>query len=26
MSAFKEGDPTTLSRLYGRSVGKPLRA
>lgn len=26
MSAFKQGDPTTLSRLYGRSVGKPLRA
>lgn len=26
MSAFKEGDPTTLNRLYGRSVGKPLRA
>ena len=26
MSAFKEGDPTTLGRLYGRSVGKPLRA
>ena len=26
MTAFKEGDPTTLSRLYGRSVGKPLRA
>ncbi|MEP3422808.1 MAG: tRNA (guanine(46)-N(7))-methyltransferase TrmB [Erythrobacter sp.] len=26
MSAYKEGDPTTLSRLYGRSVGKPLRA
>ncbi|WP_394730538.1 tRNA (guanine(46)-N(7))-methyltransferase TrmB [Altererythrobacter sp. GH1-8] len=25
MSAFKEGDPTTLSRLYGRSQGKPLR-
>jgi tRNA (guanine-N7-)-methyltransferase len=25
MSAFKEGDPTTLNRLYGRSVGKPLR-
>lgn len=25
MSAFKEGDPTTLSRLYGRSMGKPLR-
>ena len=26
MSANKEGDPTTLNRLYGRSVGKPLRA
>ena len=26
MSAYKEGDPTTLTRLYGRSVGKPLRA
>ena len=26
MTAHKEGDPTTLSRLYGRSVGKPLRA
>ncbi len=26
MTAFKQGDPTTLSRLYGRSVGKPLRA
>lgn len=26
MSAFKQGDPTTLSRLYGRSQGKPLRA
>ncbi|MEM9311737.1 MAG: tRNA (guanosine(46)-N7)-methyltransferase TrmB, partial [Pseudomonadota bacterium] len=26
MTAYKEGDPTTLSRLYGRSVGKPLRA
>ncbi|MFU7529031.1 tRNA (guanine(46)-N(7))-methyltransferase TrmB [Qipengyuania sp. ASV99] len=26
MTAFKEGDPTTLSRLYGRSQGKPLRA
>lgn len=25
MSAFKQGDPTTLSRLYGRSKGKPLR-
>lgn len=26
MSAHKPGDPTTLNRLYGRSVGKPLRA
>ncbi|MFA6220510.1 MAG: tRNA (guanine(46)-N(7))-methyltransferase TrmB [Erythrobacter sp.] len=26
MSAYKEGDPTTLGRLYGRSQGKPLRA
>jgi len=26
MSAIKEGDPTTLNRLYGRSQGKPLRA
>ncbi len=26
MSAFKDGDPTTLGRLYGRSQGKPLRA
>ncbi|MEP2236571.1 MAG: tRNA (guanosine(46)-N7)-methyltransferase TrmB [Alteripontixanthobacter sp.] len=26
MSANKPGDPTTLNRLYGRSVGKPLRA
>ncbi len=25
MTAFKEGDPTTLARLYGRSVGKKLR-
>ncbi|MEP5936967.1 MAG: tRNA (guanine(46)-N(7))-methyltransferase TrmB [Erythrobacter sp.] len=25
MSAFKEGDPTTINRLYGRSIGKPLR-
>lgn len=25
MTAHKEGDPTTLSRLYGRSVGKKLR-
>ena len=26
MTANKPGDPTTLNRLYGRSVGKPLRA
>ena len=26
MSAYKEGDPTTLNRLYGRSQGKRLRA
>jgi len=26
MTAHKPGDPTTLNRLYGRSVGKPLRA
>ncbi|APE27697.1 tRNA (guanine(46)-N(7))-methyltransferase TrmB [Aurantiacibacter gangjinensis] len=26
MTAFKDGDPTTLNRLYGRSQGKPLRA
>jgi tRNA (guanine-N7-)-methyltransferase len=26
MSAHKEGDPTTLNRLYGRSQGKALRA
>ncbi|QZH76334.1 MAG: tRNA (guanosine(46)-N7)-methyltransferase TrmB [Erythrobacter sp.] len=26
MSANKEGDPTTLKRLYGRSQGKALRA
>lgn len=26
MSAIKQGDPTTLGRLYGRSHGKPLRA
>ena len=26
MSAHKPGDPTTLNRLYGRSIGKPLRA
>ncbi|MXO86218.1 tRNA (guanosine(46)-N7)-methyltransferase TrmB [Altererythrobacter aurantiacus] len=25
MTAHKEGDPTTLNRLYGRSQGKPLR-
>ncbi|MEO9462085.1 MAG: tRNA (guanine(46)-N(7))-methyltransferase TrmB [Marinomonas sp.] len=25
MSAYKDGDPTTLNRLYGRSQGKPLR-
>lgn len=25
MTAFKPGDPTTLNRLYGRSVGKKLR-
>lgn len=25
MSAYKEGDPTTLNRLYGRSIGKALR-
>lgn len=25
MTAYKPGDPTTLNRLYGRSVGKPLR-
>ncbi len=25
MTAFKPGDPTTLNRLYGRSIGKPLR-
>ena len=25
MTANKEGDPTTLNRLYGRSQGKPLR-
>ena len=25
MSAHKPGDPTTIGRLYGRSVGKPLR-
>ena len=26
MTANKPGDPTTLNRLYGRSLGKPLRA
>ena len=26
MTVHKEGDPTTLNRLYGRSQGKPLRA
>jgi tRNA (guanine-N7-)-methyltransferase len=26
MTAHKEGDPLTLNRLYGRSIGKPLRA
>ncbi len=26
MTAHKPGDPTTLNRLYGRSMGKPLRA
>lgn len=26
MTAYKSGDPTTLNRLYGRAVGKPLRA
>lgn len=25
MTAHKEGDPTTINRLYGRSIGKPLR-
>jgi tRNA (guanine-N7-)-methyltransferase len=25
MSAHKPGDPTTLNRLYGRSLGRPLR-
>ena len=25
MSAHKQGDPTTLNRLYGRSQGRPLR-
>jgi tRNA (guanine-N7-)-methyltransferase len=26
MTAYKQGDPTTINRLYGRSKGKPLRA
>lgn len=26
MAAHKSGDPLTLNRLYGRSVGKPIRA
>ncbi len=26
MTAYKEGDPTTINRLYGRAKGKPLRA
>jgi len=26
MTAYKSGDPTTINRLYGRSIGKPLRA
>ena len=26
MTAHKQGDPTTLHRLYGRAKGKPLRA
>ena len=26
MTAHKEGDPTTINRLYGRAKGKPLRA
>lgn len=25
MTAYKQGDPTTLNRLYGRAKGKPLR-
>ena len=25
MTAHKSGDPTTLNRLYGRSLGRPLR-
>ena len=26
MTAYKDGDPITINRLYGRSKGKPLRA
>ncbi|MFC3172977.1 tRNA (guanine(46)-N(7))-methyltransferase TrmB [Novosphingobium bradum] len=26
MTAYKDGDPTTIHRLYGRAKGKPLRA
>ncbi len=26
MTAHKQGDPTTINRLYGRAKGKPLRA
>ncbi len=26
MTAHKDGDPTTINRLYGRAKGKPLRA
>lgn len=26
MTAYKEGDPTTLRRTYGRAKGKPLRS
>jgi len=26
MTAHKQGDPTTLNRLYGRAQGRPLRA
>ena len=25
MTANRQGDPTTLNRLYGRSQGRPLR-
>ena len=25
MTAYKDGDPTTINRLYGRAKGKPLR-